>query len=728
MGKIFLAVFVFCVAGVVPKYALASAEQLPAKIGVFQQEIAKPFGIKEGLPSLDILHVSIEDGRPVAYTPQGATAFDGSRWVHYEGQIPQRFVLVPHGANYMLGESNSTDEKTVPIRQCAFDKAENIAAVATEIGLFVPTGSQDYVKLLVEDGQGRQWGNSDVRAVAIDSNGKLWFAVLAGVVQETDAGWQFYTGAEGLPYNDFTCMAAGTNGVMWFGTKKGVIRYNNGKWHYRQGKRWLPNDEVRDIAVDEGGNAWVATPEGIGFIGFVPMTLEEKAAFYEDEIEKYIKRTPFGYTSEVRLAHPGDKSSIIYTDSDNDGLWTAMYGASQCFAYAATGKPQAKENAQKAFEALRFLQKVTQTGEIRPPKGFVARTILSTDGPDPNEGRIEKDIQHREERDRLWKVYEPRWPKSGDGKWYWKSDTSSDELDGHYFFYPAYYDYVAETEEEKAHVREVVQDLTDHLIDHGFNLVDFDGTPTRWGVYNPDTLNNNPDWWVERGLKSLSMLSYLAVAEHIVGNPKYGEASRELIEKHHYLTNAMIYKIHFGPGSGNQSDDEMAFMCYYNLLKYTKDETVRHQIAYSFFSAWINEQPEMNPLFNFMYAAVAQDARYRNPWGEFRLAPWRGWLEDAIETLLDFPLNRVGWGHQNSHRLDILRLPRQQSSEPYEPHRPHRGYRVNGKVLPVSERFFHHWNTDPWNLDYSGEGHTLGSGTVFLLPYYLGLYHQLIEN
>jgi hypothetical protein len=31
-------------------------------------------------------------------------------------------------------------------------------------------------------------------------------------------------------------------------------------------------------------------------------------------------------------------------------------------------------------------------------------------------------------------------------------------------------------------------------------------------------------------------------------------------------------------------------------------------------------------------------------------------------------------------------------------------------------------------LDYGGSGNVLGSGTVFLLPYYLGLYHGFIEK
>ena len=43
-------------------------------------------------------------------------------------------------------------------------------------------------------------------------------------------------------------------------------------------------------------------------------------------------------------------------------------------------------------------------------------------------------------------------------------------MDGHYFFYPLYHDLVAETESERTEVRDVVRDLTDHIIAHGFGL------------------------------------------------------------------------------------------------------------------------------------------------------------------------------------------------------------------------------------------------------------------
>jgi hypothetical protein len=301
-------------------------------------------------------------------------------------------------------------------------------------------------------------------------------------------------------------------------------------------------------------------------------------------------------------------------------------------------------------------------------------------------------------------------------------------LDGHYFFYPLYYDLVADTDEEKDRVREVVRDLTDHLVNNGFDIVDHDGKPTRWGIFAPESLNSDPNYWMERGLNSLSIMSYLCVASHVTGDDHYTELMLDLAEKHGYRANAMWYKLHMGPGSGNQSDDEMAFMNYYNIVKYCPDESLRQQILYSFYLAWMVEQPEMNPFFNFCYAAYGIKESYETPFGDMPVGPWHGWLDDSMETLFGFSLDRCNWGTKNSQRLDLVILPRQQSSVPGLAGYEKRGYRVNGKVIPVQNRVFGHWNTDPWELDYGGKGSLLTNGTVFLLPYYMGLYHGFIKE
>src|SRR5262249_10287545 len=198
----------------------------------------------------------------------------------------------------------------------------------------------------------------------------------------------FYEGKDGLPWNDFTGIAAGLKGEVWFSTHLGVIRFDDKGWHYRQGPRWLPNDDVSQVTVDAQGTAWFATASGVGCIERRNMTLAEKADFYEGEIEKYIRRTPFGYVAEAPLQKPADRSTAAPQDSDNDGLWTAMYGAGECFAYKATRDQHAKNRATKAFDALRFLQKVTQGCDYAPPPGYVARTIRPLTAPYPNQGRL----------------------------------------------------------------------------------------------------------------------------------------------------------------------------------------------------------------------------------------------------------------------------------------------------------------------------------------------------
>lgn len=745
----------------------AAPEQagVPVAPQTFRQESSLAFTTANGLASDDVRFITVDAaGAPVAFAGGVWHRLDGDQWRPVPagpggpgdrlplpftdewlpvaaGDVvqwitsgsPGRVTAIVTGNAILVRETGGAFASPSPgppgtIRQAA-RSPDGIWHVGTTKGLFRAAGGGEWVRLPVLDDSGRDWTAGEVLGLDWDSRGRLWLASRAGAARSTPDGWEFFEGKEGLPWNGFTCVAAGASGEVWFGTRLGVIRFEDGDWHYRQGPRWLPDDAVRQIAVTPSGDAWIATAGGVGLIQRLEMSLAAKAEYYESEIERHIKRTRFGYVSEARLRVPGDRETAEPGDSDNDGLWTAMYGAGECFAHAATADERALARAKAAFEALRFLQKVTENGPHSPPKGYVARTIRSTDPPDPNRGRLESDRRFQAERDRLWKVYEPRWPKSADGRWFWKSDTSSDELDGHYFFYGLYHEHCAKTDSEKERVREVVRDLTNHLLEHDFVLMEHDGRPTRWAIYRPAMLNGDPDWWVERGLNSLSILSYLAVAERVTGETRYADAARELIENHHYDQNLMYPKAQSGVGSGNQSDDEMAFMCFYNLLRYSRDEDLKRKALAAFYRYWTWEQPERNPFFHFAYAAHGLGATGQTPWQTFSLAPWDGWHRDAVDTLYGFPLDRRNWSHRNSHRLDLIRLPRQQSRDPLvSGDNSHRGHRVDGRVLPVENRHFGHWNTDPWHLDYGGNGNELASGTVFLLPYYMGLYHGFIEK
>ena len=737
-----------------------AAEVLPAP-QQFRQEVALRHGTAQGLPSADVRLVDLAaDGSPRVFAGGRWSGLADGRWSVLPALTPKSerefvfadatgspvTVALPWAEVKQVVRSGTTtwlvtdadaylvrDGRTVSqgwpgkLRVNQLAVAPDGTAFLASSGGLLHRVANGWEAQQATDPVGRSWTTADVLGVAFDAKGRLWFATKAGVVCREKDGWKFREGKDGLPWNDFTGIAAGTGDDVWFGTRLGAIRWDGRDFHYRQGPRWLPDDEVRQIAVDAAGDAWFATPGGVGMIGRRTMTLAAKAGLYESEIERHVKRTEFGYVAEAPLRTPGDKSSADLVDTDNDGLWTAMYGAGECFAVGATGDAQAKTRAKQAFEALRFLQKVTQGGAPAAPKGFVARSVRSTSLPDPNKGQPAADRTEKQ-KDALWKAHEPRWPKSADGKWYWKSDTSSDELDGHYFFHALYHDLVADTAAEKERVREVVRDLTDHIIAHGFTLTDHDGTPTRWGVYAPAALNGDPRWWAERGLNSLSMLTYLAVAEHLTGDPRYAAASRELVDRHGYAQNLMFPKVQSGPGSGNQSDDEMAFMCFYTLLRCSKDEALKNAVRSSFFAYWQNEEPEMNPFFDFAYAAHGLGRNVTNVWGNFPLSPRGDWSAGAMATLRGFPLDRLKWSMKNSHRLDVARLGIAGSKDFYDAKDQGRGHRIDGKVLPVENRYFGHWNTDPWELDYDGDAGELGGGTVFLLPYYMGMYHGYVAK
>ena len=165
----------------------------------------------------------------------------------------------------------------------------------------------------------------------------------------------------------------------------------------------------------------------------------------------------------------------------------------------------------------------------------------------------------------------------------------------------------------------------------------------RVASYSPDSLNQDPNWWEERGLNSLSILSYLRTAAHITGDAKYNAVADQLVRKHGYAMNGMYPKNERGPGSFTQFDDEMAFMNYYNLLLYEKDPKLRAMFAASCRRYWELEACELNSFFNFSYAACCPSAELETAQGPIVVRPSQECLEEAVETLRRDPLNLVDW-------------------------------------------------------------------------------------
>ena len=477
-----------------------------------------------------------------------------------------------------------------------------------------------------------------------------------------------------LPTPDVTVIAEG-DGVTWVGSTRGATRFSDGfrTREYFAGRRWLPDDRVTGIAL-EGAAAWIETPGGVSKIDYAPMTLAEKSAVFVRRVQD--RHLRWGLTADSQLDVPGDLSTNRTRSTDNDGLWTAMYVAAEAFRFKVTGAADARANATRGMQAIVRLEEITGIA------GFPARSFIKP-GVDaqPADGE---------------------WHDTPDKQWRWKGDTSSDEIVGHYFVYPIYYDLVA-TDGEKPALRGVVDRITNHILDHGYQLADVDGQRTRWGWWSPDLIWDDPD---ELGLRALHILSHLRVALYMTENAqyrqKYQAAYDELITRHRYHLLTRNQKI-MVPGHINHSDDELAFLSYYPLLRYERDPALLAIYKDSLERSWQIERPERNPLWNVIYAAGTGASEFDRP--------------ETLRTLREIPMDMVEWSVTNSQRSDV----------PVDPLSDRFKRRQALVVLPYDELPMSKWNGNPYTLDGGNGGRSEDDGAYFLLPYWMGRFHGLIE-
>jgi hypothetical protein len=491
----------------------------------------------------------------------------------------------------------------------------------------------------------------------------------AGGIAENGDHW-ILRGADGLPYGPVKKIAA-SNGDLWLGTHKGAIR-KNGSWSYFNGKRWMPDNIVNDILPIDKTTTWIATPKGISKIQQVAMTLEQKTAIFEERIMK--RHSRHGLVSDSRLKEPGDLNTNMMVPSDNDGLWTSIYLAAECFRYAVTREQEAKENAIRAFEAMEKLETITGIS------GFPARSYVG-----PGEAPA-KDGQ---------------WHMAKDSTWKWKGDTSSDEIVGHMFAYPLFYDLVAEGE-MKERAKKLVDRIMGHIVGNNFNLIDLDGKPTRWGVWNPDSLNNSLEWIYEKGINSLQILSFLKAAYHMTGNEKYEKAYLTLVKDHHYVENMVTQKM-YGPFDINHSDDELSFLPYYILFRYAKETDLLPLYSKSILRSWTVEEADRIPIWNIIASvSLKRDCG----------------MAVALEELQQIPMDMIDWRMENSHRWDLQadqlvdRFGKPQATRP----------------IPTPERAVTKWNSNTYLFDSGSGGYREEDGSYFLLPYWMARYHRVITE
>ena len=565
--------------------------------------------------------------------------------------------------------------------------------------------------LLSMKGKRRHWAellpettavlSKKINCMQIDALGHLWVG--------SDEGLNIYDGKNywfngndfySVPDGAFNDMFFAEDGKKYFATNTGIITLIEGKISYFSYGAWLMHPTVTKIAVSENGTIAALTPRGISIITHRYMTLEEKAAHYDEMAVKYFTRNE-GYQVDRILRKYGDLDSGWLPNSDNDGLFTGLYCASQCFRYAVTGDEAAKATAKRAVEAM---IKLTE-GTGKP--GFTARATRYTDDEYFGQG-------NREE----WHVCEDN-PECE-----WLGETSSDEMTGHYFAYGIYYDLVADKKEKKK-IAEVVKKITDHIIENNFHLCDVDGIPTTWANWEPELLNNDDRWYFERGTNSLEILSFLKTTYHVTGDEKYNKVFDMLVQKHHYAMNCMQYKCEDAHIA--HIDDQLDFTNIYPLITYTESASQKEIFKMGLTHHFDYEKVERSPYFNIVYGALTN-----NPCD----------IENAAKSLAEMNMDTVVWPTFNSYRKDIVidNSPEEYGCAPQLKYPVEYSARLlvnydgNQFVCDSGVEEFVEINKKTANRAAALPGTDGANGmravmpSIFLLPYWMGRYHGLLGD
>lgn len=488
-----------------------------------------------------------------------------------------------------------------------------------------------------------------------------------------------------LPWDEINVVEAHEDKI-WFGTSKGAfVLLPNGEFQYYYLERWLPGEEVFDIAFGKG-ETYLLTDQGLATVVQSEMTLVEKANYFDLYTRENHMR--HGFNASLKLTEAGKIETGTLDDSDNDGLWTAMYLASQGFRYSITQDSETLDQIKQSLLAMERLF------TINPVPGFPSRSFERA-------GYIEK-------------LSDPeRWQHAPNPVWDWKSTTSSDEAIGHMFVYAVLAELV-EDDWVKNKSIELMDTLMSHILDHDLYLIDFDGKPTLWGKWNPDYVNQFPIQVGDRKLNSSNIISMLQTAYHFTGKEKYKEKAFELMENEGYLENLMRPMSIIGQAgdgsdsysqmlseSWNHSDDEMYFLGYWGLYRYAFNEELKSKFKTSILDHWSAERPEKDALWN-IFGALVQPESFD--------------LNEAIWFLQEHPIDLINWNVKNSHRKDIQNLEanfRRQS--------------ISQVLSPAETRVARH-NANRFNLDGNGNGKSVYSaGDIWLLPYWMGRYLKVIR-
>lgn len=493
------------------------------------------------------------------------------------------------------------------------------------------------------------------------------------------------------------------NRIQVGGHGQGVVDHFNSA-------RWLPSDEVAQVAFDPLGDAmWVATGAGASRIRSQQIDLADKAAEMMDNLDRWFWRLEGFVTAEAAFESAVSDVRLQLRDNDNDGQWTQEAVGAFCYAYRVTGDERYYQAARKAITNMCMLIDVPAQDFIDAGlgRGFVTRSFVRDD-----EGELFTQ-----------KAALPNWHLVDymDGhQYYWKDDTSSDEMTGHFYGFSIYHDLCAKDDTERAWVAEHLTALVSYIVTHGYRLLDLDGQPTEHGKYSPEYLAVAVDgleactltydmetcigaWGGGAFLDSTEILGGLLAAWHVSGDRRFYAAYESLISEHRYDELATFNEFVMtwtNPQVANYCDHELSDLALLTLIRYEQRPDRRAIWIKSMLDAWQYETGERNPLKTLAMAAA--------------LAEIDG-VDGGVSTLIDFPEDQRDYPYDNSHRVDAGRMGKDRFGKPQF-----------DTVFAYDEIHTMRWDGNPYRTIGGGSAIERRAPNFWLLPYWGLRYYGVI--
>jgi hypothetical protein len=431
---------------------------------------------------------------------------------------------------------------------------------------------------------------------------------------------------------------------------------------------------VHDITVD-GHTVYIATDGGLGIIRYAPYTLRKKADYFQQNVaDRGHRRLGFVH----QLYWDDETKRWLREISDNDGGHTAHYLAAMCFKYAVTGDAADRREAVDAAEAMIWLERVTGTG------GFFARSIWA------------KNVDSGERATQGSGGLPAKWYETDDGLWIWKGDTSSDEVNAHFYSISLFHDLVAHGDEKKLAADHLGR-IARHIVDNGWVLRDMDGQPTRWGRWDPDYLLT-PYGFEARGLNGMEPQCYMWTASALTGDAMFDDGLAQLL-RWRYHTYTARQKVTFPPEDVVTWDDELAFRAMHPLITYCDDPYLRSIYLRALERHWEVMRMQKVPFFNFIYGGLTgNDCE----------------AAQAVAHLRQWSLDTVSHSYRNSHRDDL-------ATEPgYTP------YAGGTRAISPREMASTWGSRSSIHYDSDRGGRTITPPAGWLEDYWMGRYYGMI--